>query len=203
MSFRPLKWVGNATLMAQPISTVEWNRHRDHITELHRDGKTRKEIGEIMARDFDFKPSAHQYTSQFEKWNLRRYNTAKDSTPPRANNSAADVPQTSGTTNQEEVDLNTRELDAIPDRQGFTSKLHGSEEGLGRQHPFSDPYKSEAILDQPVPMFSAGTSIIMTPTTTRDLPLGGQTRETPGVGGRLLEAEDLQATGDETPRVSP
>jgi hypothetical protein len=78
MPLRPLKWVENGRPRAQPISAVEWDRHRHHITQLHDDGKTRKEISWIMARNFGFKPSAHQYTSQFEKWNLKRYNTARE-----------------------------------------------------------------------------------------------------------------------------
>src|SRR2546423_502217 len=104
MSSRELKWVANAPARAHPIPTAEWVRHRDHITQLHHDGKTRKEISQIMARDFGFKPSAHQYTSQFEKWNLKRYNTAKDPMQLHATTLATCVSQTEGMEKHEDLD---------------------------------------------------------------------------------------------------
>ena len=203
MSFRPLKWVDNAPPRAQAISTAEWNRHRDHITQLHHDGMTRKEISHIMVRDFDFKPSAHQYTSQFEKWNLRRYNTAKDSTQAPLDNSAADLSQTREVTKHEGLDLNMHDFDATADRQQIASNSHVSEEIFGGQNPFSDPYELETILDQPTAMRTAGTSAILMPALVSASPLPVQTPENLGDGGYPLKVDHLPATGNETPRVSP
>ena len=203
MSFRPLKWVDNAPPRAQPVSTADWNRHRDHITQLHYDGKTRKEISQIMARDFDFKPSAHQYTSQFEKWNLRRYNTAKESTQPLASESGADVPPTQEATNQPELHSNTHDFDALFHRQDVTSNLQVHEAVLGCQNPFSDPHEPETILDRQVPIANAKNSTIMTPATASASQFADPTREAPGDGDLQFEAEELPTAGNETPRVSP
>lgn len=203
MSFRPLKWVANGPPRAQPISNAEWDRHRAHITQLHHEGKTRKEISQIMARDFDFKPSAHQYTSQFEKWNLKRYNTSKDSAQAQATNVIADQHQPEVATTQESLSLDVPGLEEIPNesslftglfphpngfqgQQELDLQLHMSGEVLSGQNPFSDPNESDTILDQPIPIFSEGAST-----------------EAAAESYVMLEAEDSLARGNETPQMSP
>ena len=210
--------MANAPPRAQPVSTTEWDRHRDHITQLHHDGKTRKEIRQILARDFDFNPSAHQYTSQFEKWNLKRYNTAKDSTQTHAINVAAGLPQPEGMTKQEDMDFDVHGPETTPNgqslvtglfsqptafqgRRELTSIMHDSEEVSGGQPRFL--HEPETIIDQPVPMASAGASTVLTPAMVPTSPFGDQPHEAPGDGDVGLGVEDLPAAGHDTPRVSP
>ncbi|KAF7505372.1 hypothetical protein GJ744_000993 [Endocarpon pusillum] len=220
MSFRPLKWVANAPTRAPPISTAEWDRYRDHITRMHNEGKTRKEISEVMAQDFDFKPSAHQYTSQFEKWGLKRYNTRKGSVQPKVEHQPVDIPQMEGTTNEEDLDLtfpifeassDSRKPamgsfphpEAVQDLHDITSNLDISGEVSGAQNPFLDLIESGNILDQGVPMFDARPPTSWSPALASNPMLRDPPRQSAGENDIVLEAEDLPAIGNGTPQVSP
>src|SRR5271170_4299106 len=218
MPLRPLKWVENGRPRAQPISAAEWDRHRHHIAQLHDDGKTRKEIGWIMAREFGFKPSAHQYTSQFEKWNLKRYNTARE--PAQASTSSItanteQTPENPGLDNSSPdvsglgpvhdgprhvTDLISRP-DAIQDEPAPASNLPLSQQTPTQHNPFWDSGLLAAILDEPIPMFDSDPPAVLTPAIASASPSAGQTLET--AGHSVLGAEDFSLIEKQTPKISP
>jgi hypothetical protein len=217
---RPLKWVENGRRRAQPISAVEWDRHRHHITQLHDDGKTRKEISWIMAREFGFKPSAHQYTSQFEKWNLKRYNTARE--PAQASTSSItanteQTPENSGPGGSSPdvsglgpvydgprlvTDL-ISQPDAIQNQPAPTSNLPFSQQTPTQDNSFWDSNLLAAILDEPIPTFDSDPPAVFTPAIASALPFAGQALETAGQKDFVLDAEDFSLMGKQTPKISP
>jgi hypothetical protein len=191
---------------------VEWDRHRHHITQLHDDGKTRKEISWIMARDFGFKPSAHQYTSQFEKWNLKRYNTARE--PAQA---SEQTPENSGLGDSNPnafglgpvhdgpchaTDMISRP-DAIQDEPAPASSLPLSQQTPTQNNSFWDSSLLAAILDEPIPMFDSDPPAVLTPAIASASPSAGQTLETAGQKDSVLGAEDFSLIETQTPKISP
>jgi hypothetical protein len=199
---------------------MEWDRYRHYITQLHDDGKTRKEISSIMAREFGFKPSAHQYTSQFEKWNLKRYNTAREpaqastssitaNTEQRLENSGLDAssPDVSRLGSAHDgphlvPDL-TSQPNTIPNEPTPTSNLAFSLPTPTQHTSFWDPNLFTAILDEPIPVFDSGPPAVVTPAVASASPFAGQTLETAGQEDLVLGAEDFSLIGKQTPRISP
>src|SRR5271163_300212 len=220
MPLRPLKWVENGRPRAQPISAAEWDRHRHHITQLHDDGKTRKEIGWIMAREFDFKPSAHQYTSQFEKWNLKRYNTAREPAQASTSSITANTEQTPENSGLGDSNPNVFGLglvhdgpchvtdmisrpDAIQDEPAPASNLPLSQQTPTQHNSFWDSSLLAAILDEPIPMFDSDPPAVLTPAIASASPSAGQTLETAGQKYSILGAEDFSLIEKQTPKISP
>jgi hypothetical protein len=220
MPLRPLKWVENGRPRARPISAVEWDRHRHYITQLHDDGKTRKEISWIMAREFDFKPSAHQYTSQFEKWNLKRYNTAIEpaqaatggittNTEQTPENSGLDdsSPDVSGLRPVHDRHRHVTNLisrpDAIQDKPASASNLPLSQQTPTQHNSFWDSSLLAAILDEPIPVFDSDPPAVLTPAIASASLSAGRALETAGQQCFVLEAETFSLIEKQAPKISP
>ncbi|KAF2100627.1 hypothetical protein NA57DRAFT_74229 [Rhizodiscina lignyota] len=80
-ALRNVRWIGSRPSRSKAIPPEIWAKYKGELYLAYQ-VLTLEEVMEHMSTTYDFKPSRRQYVAQFDKWNFRKYRTARNCVPP-------------------------------------------------------------------------------------------------------------------------
>ncbi|KAN0092324.1 hypothetical protein V8E51_018171 [Hyaloscypha variabilis] len=207
-SQQQLRWRGPPVPRAKPVPAEKWQEHEKELRELY-NKMTLDDLIVMMKVRHNFTPSRRQYISQFEKWNLRKYQSSHGSqAPPAPSTSSADAIRPEHEAMQASHTSNTKRQHSLQSSRS-SQVSHGSSrppvppkkrqllsEFMLSRHPYAD--LGAAFDNLETHQFEVGSptaATVMASSSTKT-PLGRNIRSTSHTNAMS------SSIGDDCPRVS-